>query len=321
MPFTLPPIGRRHFVRGSLAALAGSLFSSREIFAKTESDPSSWILFSDTHIGADRALVSRNVNVSDNLAQCVKEALAAHSNAAGAFVSGDCALLNGQTADYENFGSLIKPMRDAGVPMHLMMGNHDDRANFATALSGINAPSPVEHRIVGIVESPLVNWFMLDSLDQTNKTPGWLREDQLTWLGKALDAHTDKPAIIVVHHNIVPLPEKPPVETDATKAALETAKQQIGKGGLQDAEELLAVLRPRKHAKACIFGHTHAWSVLREASGIHLINLPPTGYVFKQGMPNGWVHASLKKDSMTLQLNCVDPTHTQHHAKAELAWR
>ncbi len=162
------------------------------------------MLFSDSHVAADRALQSRGINMADQLAQCVKEALSRADKPVGAIHSGDLAYNNGLAADYITYGELIDPLRKAGVPVHLMMGNHDDRRHFMEALNGVNGPSPVEHRIVGLVESPLVNWFLLDSLDQTNKTPGVLGADQLAWLEKALDVHKDKPAIVVVHHNVVP---------------------------------------------------------------------------------------------------------------------
>lgn len=319
MPYTLPPLSRRRFLGQSLAAAAGGLLGREGTFAGTEADPSSWILFSDAHIAADRELVARDVKMAANLGACVKQALGAHGTAAGAFLSGDCAYLFGKPEDYATLAALLQPLRTAGLPIHLMMGNHDERANFLASLDKPEAPSPVEHRIVGLVESPLVNWFMLDSLDKTNKTPGVLGPEQRAWLEKSLDAHGDKPAIVVVHHNVIPA--APGDAGNGASGTVEAAKQHALRNSLTDSGELLAILSPRRQVKACIYGHTHAWSVLRETSGIHLINLPPTAYVFKAGMPIGWVHALLRKDGMKLTLNCLDPAHTQHGAVADLAWR
>ncbi len=319
MPFTLPPLSRRRFLGGSLASLAGGLLPQGKSFAGTEADPSSWILFSDSHIAADRELVSRNAKMAANLEGCVKQALAAHGTAAGAFLSGDCAYLAGNPEDYATFGTLLKPLRDAGMPVHLTMGNHDERDNFLASVNKPGLPSPVEHRVAALIESPLVNWFLLDSLDKTNKTPGVLGPEQRAWLEKSLDAHADKPAIVVVHHNVIPFARD--TAGAAVSGAIDNAKQQALNSGLTDSPDLLAILAPRKHVKACIFGHTHNWSILRESNGIHLVNLPPTAYVFKAGMPSGWVHASLRKDGVKLRLNCLDPAHTQHGAMADLAWR
>ena len=52
-----------------------------------------------------------------------------------------------------------------------------------------------------LVEGPRANWFLLDSLDEPNKTPGVLGDKQVAWLGQALDARANKPAILVAHHN------------------------------------------------------------------------------------------------------------------------
>ncbi len=308
MPLTLPPLSRRRFLGGSLASVAGSFLTRGETYGDTKADPSSWILFSDTHVAADREFVTRDVKMAANVEACVKQALGANSTAAGVFISGDCAYLDGQAEDYATLAALLKPLRDAGLPVHLMLGNHDHRENFLASLNKPGLPSPVEHRTVGLVESPLVNWFMLDSLDKTNKTPGLLGPEQRAWLEKSLDAHADKPAIIVVHHNVIPYVPGGEMNQAFAKS-------------LVDSPDLLAILAPRKQVKACFYGHTHNWSVLRESSGIHLINLPPTAYVFKAGMPNGWVHASLRKDGMTLKLNCLNPAHTQNGAAADLAWR
>ncbi len=319
MPFTLPSLSRRRFLGGSLATAAGSLLPGHGSLAGTESNPSSWILFSDSHIAADRGLVARGASMGANLETSVKQVLATHGTAAGVFLSGDCAYLDGKPDDYATLGLLLKPLRNAGLPVHLMMGNHDERENFRASLTKPGLPSPVEHRIAALVESPLANWFLLDSLDKTNKTPGALGPEQRAWLEMSLDAHAGKPAIIVLHHNVIPLAHG--ASTDAAPGAIDSAKQQALAKALTDSTELLAILAPRRHVKACFFGHTHNWSILRESSGIHLVNLPPTAYVFKPGMPNGWVHASLRKDGLTLKLNCLDPAHTQHGSTADLAWR
>lgn len=308
MPFTLPPISRRRFLGGSIASLAGSQLAQEAVFADTKTDASSWILFSDTHVAAERDFISRDVKMAANLEACVKQVLGAHGTAAGAFLSGDCAFLDGKTEDYTLLAALFKPLREAGLPVHLMLGNHDHRENFLASANKPGLPSPVEQRVAGLIESPLANWFMLDSLDKTNKTPGVLGAEQRDWLEKTLDAHADKPALIVVHHNVIPF--APGGEMDKVFAK-----------SLVDSPDLLAILTSRKQVKACFYGHTHNWSVQRESSGIHLINLPPTAYVFRAGMPNGWVHAALRKDGMKLTLNCLDSKHTQNGATTDLAWR
>ena len=81
------------------------------------------------------------------------------------------------------------------------------------------------------------------------------------------------------------------------------------------------MIRPRKQVKAYIFGHTHNYSVKKDYSGIHLINLPPSAYVFKEGEPTGWIHATLQRRGIRLELRCLDPKHPKHAEVHELKWR
>ena len=76
---------------------------------------------------------------------------------------------------------------------------------------------------------------------------------------------------------------------------------------------MFGILRPRKHVKAWIFGHTHQWNVSQDESGIHLINLPPCAYLFTPGHPNGWVHATLKPDGITTRTPLMSIRRTKDH--------
>lgn len=234
-----------------------------------------------------------------NLRTCVAEVLSRTDRPAGMILSGDCAHLSGLKEDYQTLKPLIQPLVDAKLPVHLLMGNHDDRVAVTEVLDRPTSPA-VQSRFVSIQETPLANWFLLDSLDKVNSTPGVLGAEQLAWLGKELDARAGKPAVIVVHHDIV-------------------LQERIS--GLQDSKELLELLRPRKHVKACIFGHTHRWGMTQDESGLHLINLPPVAYVFKQEFPNGWVLATLQPDALQLELRCLDAKHPEHGRVSTLKWR
>ena len=187
------------------------------------------------------------------------------------------------------------------MPVHLALGNHDHRERFWEALQAEKAASrPLADRQTALLSTPQTNWFVLDSLESTLSTPGLLGQEQLDWLAKALDANPDKPALILVHHN----PGK------------------IGSvSGLRDTDALFAVIRPRKQVKAYIFGHTHVWHVQPDVSGIHLVNLPPVAYVFSEGEPAGWVHATTERKGMRLELRCIDPKHKAHGQVVKLNWR
>jgi Icc protein len=302
MPIHLPPISRRRFISRSLLAGAGILLH-RDLLAATKPvDEHFWALFSDTHIAADRATLGRGINMTDHLQAVTREVIALPSRPAAALVNGDCAFNSGEQGDYATLTDLLQPLREARMPIHLTVGNHDNRENFWSAVREAGAASrPLADHNVAMLKASRANWFILDSLEKTLSTPGFLGTAQLDWLAKSLDANHNKPALIMVHHQ--------PNLTGEDK------------GALKDTEQLLQVIRPRKQVKAYIFGHTHAWKVQQDESGIHLVNLPPTAYVFAEGQPSGWVRADLKRHGMRLELRCIDTTHKAHGQVVDLDWR
>jgi 3',5'-cyclic AMP phosphodiesterase CpdA len=239
------------------------------------------------------------------------------------FINGDLAYNTGTKPDYAAVLGLLRPLREEGLPIHLGMGNHDDRGNFWKVLRASKTVQPrLPGRQAAIVRAREANWFVLDSLIQTLTTPGRLGEAQRAWLAAALDANADKPALILIHHQPALL------VGDRTGTGLEEAAEMIamlvdGKAGsgLEDAAELFAILRPRRQVKAWFFGHTHRWDVRQDESGIHLINLPPTAYLFEEGRPNGWVHAAVQDGGARLELRCLDHAHQDHGQVVNLAWR
>jgi len=300
MPIHLPAISRRQFLVRSLAGGAALALSPRLLAAEKSTDPDSWALLSDIHLAADRRLVARGINMTDHFTSVSRELLALPQRPAGVFITGDCADISGETGDYRQVASLLQPIRGAQMPVHLALGNHDNRERFWDALQEEKAaPRPLADRQVALVRTPRANWFVLDSLEKTLSAPGWLGREQLDWLAGALDANSDKPALVLIHHN-------PGIS---------------GNIGLLDTAALFAIIRPRKQVKAYIFGHTHAWKVWPDKSGIHLVNLPPVAYVFQTGEPAGWVHATLEDNGIRLELRCVDPTHKSNGQIVQLQWR
>lgn len=316
MPITLPPITRRRFLAGSLAAGALALLrqplsgaeveaSAADVTSASSVEPDRFALLSDPHIAADATKVNKDVNMADHLKQVVGEVLWLDKRPAWAMVNGDCAFGLGLAEDYATFLGLLKPLREAGMPVHLTLGNHDDREKFWAAIP----PEPgarerVEGRHVLVIESARANWFVLDSLDKTNQTPGVVGEQQIAWLGKALDERAAKPALVMVHHN-------PVWNSNDPKAKV---------NGIADTQPFYDAIQTRKHVKALFYGHTHNWQV-EKRDGIHLVNFPAVSYPFKAGNPTGWVDARLADGGMTIELRCTDPKHAKHGEKHELEWR
>jgi len=323
MPVYLPPISRRRFLTGSFAAAAALAFGQGGALPKGKGDEHSVALLSDIHIAANPNQIERAVNMTHNLKTVTDEILAWPQRPGRVFINGDLAFISGTKHDYAALLGLLSPLREEGLPIHLAMGNHDDRGNFWKVL---RASKTVQQSLPGrqaaIVRAPEANWFVLDSLIHTLTTPGRLGEAQRAWLAGALDANTDKPALILIHHQPALL-----VGGKTGSGAEETAElfAMMAGGrngsGLEDAAELLAILRPRRQVKAWFFGHTHRWGAYQDESGIHLINLPPTAYLFDEGRPNGWVHAAVQDGGARLELRCLDHAHKDHGQVVNLAWR
>jgi 3',5'-cyclic AMP phosphodiesterase CpdA len=298
MPFHL---SRRRFLATSAAS--SLVFASVSRGAGAEGPPDRLALLSDTHIAADPEFVVRETHLANNLRQAMKQVAQLADKPAALLLHGDAAYLKGEIKDYETLGKLLKPAVEANLPLHILMGNHDNRDNFAEMFGKLAKTSLLESRQVAVVEGQHANWFLLDSLVKTNSTPGLLGEQQLAWLAKALDERASKPAIISVHHN-------PQWKVDE--------KTKIG--GIQDTEGLFAALESRKQVKAVFFGHTHAWSV-KERGGIHLVNLPPVAYPFNKTAPSGWVEAVVGTTGMQLTLHALAEKHPQQGEKHTLLWR
>jgi 3',5'-cyclic AMP phosphodiesterase CpdA len=294
-------------IKNSTATGMSLLAGQSLLAANDESKKELWVLFSDTHIAEDQATVSREVNVADHLKQAVKEVLAVQEKerAYGLFVNGDLALNTGEKGDYATFVELMKPLRQAGIDLHLTMGNHDDREKFwdgCWELTTNHKLMPLKH--LSVITSAVVNWVLLDSLDKTDSTPGVLGESQLGWLDRTLRDLPDKPTIVMVHHN---------------PGAFEVAPG-VKVSGLTDTPALIDVLDKHPKAKALIFGHTHNWEIKSRKSGLHLINLPPVAYTFNKARPSGWVTARVDAKGMDLELRSLNLAHPEHAQKHRIEW-
>ena len=308
MPFHLDSHSRRRFLHGS-AFLA--LTTATRTFGAANLNAESWALLSDTHIDADSSkIVRETVNMSEQLKRVVAEVLAEKDSLSGVIINGDCAFLEGHAADYANFLELLAPLREAGLPIHFTLGNHDARDVFRETVAGGSASSPVEGKLCSLIETPFVNLVLLDSMRFVNKVEGEVGAEQLAWIAKMLKESPDKPTILIGHHYPQELSEK---------AA--TGNEKIKISGLIDSKELMDLIDSYPATKAFIYGHSHSWQVKKRASEVHEINLPPTSYVFKPERPNGWVRATFSKDLLALELRCLDPSHPQHGEKHGLPFR
>lgn len=302
MPLHLAPTTRRRFLFSLSAAGAGILTLPARQVAAAEVDGDLVAILNDTHIGEKQKLDSA---FPRNLKTTVAALLALEKKPAAVFVNGDIAMSDGQPGDYKLFATLIQPLRDGGMPVHLTLGNHDVRDVFYNVLSAEKpAQPPVASRHVAVIETKRANFFLLDTLQKTMIAPGDIGAEQLAWLGKALDARSDKPALLMLHHN-------PRFGGDPLHFP----------GGLIDSDALRELVVPRKHVKAYVHGHIHDWSLAMD-SGVHIVNTPATSSVADpKKSTTGWTMARLRDDGMTLTTLTHAADHAWHNKAHELKWR
>ncbi|MEC5126803.1 metallophosphoesterase [Verrucomicrobiales bacterium BCK34] len=297
MPVSLIPKSRRHFLQtGALASLGALTVSA-------ESNDNWYALLADTHIDANPEKDARGTNMAANLKQVVAEILAEKTAPDFVVVNGDCAYNTGLKEDYTTLRNIIQPLLDAGIPIHLTMGNHDDRGPFYTLFPDAVAGSkPLKGKHLAVVETEHANWLFLDTLDIVNKVTGRLGSGQLEWLSKTLDQLGEKPILIMGHHNI----QYPKEGSTATVT------------GLADTVEFMDVLSSNPRVKAYFYGHTHSYAFSKSRSGFHLINQPPVAYLFNESRPNGWIKASVSAENLSLTLNCIKKDHELHGENTNL---
>ncbi len=259
-------------------------------------------ILNDTHIGEKHP---EDYAVPAHLRETVAYLIGLPKHPAGVVINGDLALNDGQPGDYTRFAKLIEPLRDAGIPVHLTMGNHDDRDVFYDTLKSEKPESPpVESKHIGVVKLAQANLFLLDSLKATMVTQGFLGDEQRGWLAKMLDAHADKPALVFAHHN-------PRLG----------GEERHFPGGLEDSEPLWDLLASRPQVKAYVHGHIHHRNYF-EHRGIHILNTPATSYVANPEVSTtGWTMARLSDHGGEFTTLTHVPDHPWNGAVESIQWR
>ncbi len=286
MPFlSLPLISRR-----SVALAPFGIVMSR---AATTSQH--WALLSDTHIPANAEDSYRGFKPVENLKTVAAQVAAAKPESA--FICGDLARLEGLPADYEQLKGLLAPVTDK-APTAMILGNHDNRKNFLAGFSSSQkGTQSVQGKHVLVVDGPAVRFVFLDSLLQSNVTPGQLGKAQRSWLSEFLKNSNDKPTMIAVHH--------PPDDGD---------------GSLTDFQFLFQIVKPHKKVKAIFYGHSHVYRY-DVMDGIHLVNLPAIGYNFSDDQPVGWVDSVLTAQGGDFTLHAIGGNREKDGKTVSLKWR
>ncbi len=294
-------LSRRQLLKGglALAACAGTLPPNQAWANRSPKGPAPagdpevtrWALLSDTHIAADPQDHYHASYPYRNLQEVI--ARIACDPPDGVVIAGDLARLKGKAEDYRNLRTLLTPI--ARRPIYLGLGNHDDRDGFLRIFAdACNDPGTLEHKHVVLAQAGPVRMIVLDTLLRVNGLTGRLGDSQRTWLERILQSCDDRPTILFLHHTL--------------------------DGHLLDRRRLFEIIKPQAKIKAVVYGHSHQYEY-SEVAGIHLLNVPSTGYTIWPGAPVGWVDAKLTARGGEFTLHALDGDRTLDGHRLTLLWR
>jgi len=227
----------------------------------------SFVQLTDTHIMAGTKFRSADgeweLDTHETLTRVLRVVNALRPQPAFVIVSGD--LVSPDLADrrrrptpeeYEPSYTLLREtLATLSCPVHLMIGNHDDRTAF--------------HRVMGHVpQSPdASHYYSFDhggyhfvALDtqEPGKPGGWVDPTQLAWLREDLAAHAGTPTFAFTHHHPWPL-------------GIDWMDVQ----NLRNGEDVVQLLRAHGNVQRIFCGHVHQDQEVQR-DGLTLLSTPAT---------------------------------------------
>jgi Icc protein len=190
---------------------------------------------SDLHIREPGRLAYGRLDTAPFLQQAVDSILRLPQQPDAVVITGDLTDF-GRAAEYAHLRGLLARLN---MPVYLMPGNHDDRAQLRASF-----PRHAYLGASGFVQfSVAVGGLQLVALDTVvpGSSHGSLCAERLQWLANTLDQHRDRPVVIAMHH--------PPFTT------LIGHMDDIGL--LQGASELEALVAQHPNVERIVCGHLH----------------------------------------------------------------
>lgn len=207
------------------------------------------IVFTDTHIcdaGENIIGLDPSARFLDGLAK----ACSAHLDAEQIIITGDLTH-HGRVSQYER---LKDHLADCPLSVTLMLGNHDDRANFLQVFP--DAPLTQGGFVQSHLDVGEARLICLGTLDGSPRPAdihsGFLCPDRLNHLRSALDGAKLRPVVLFTHH--------PPYDTGFTG---------MDSIGLRNKDDLIALLKSHNAPVQIISGHVHR-TLMGHAHGIPL---------------------------------------------------
>lgn len=190
-----------------------------------------FIVMSDLHL-VPEGHVSAGLDTAARLEQAIWDVNAHHADADFCILAGDLAD-HGDAASYERLKALLEGL---SVPVHVTLGNHDDRPTYLEVFGRDAADA--DGFLNFVIDAKGYRIIVLDS-SEPGRVEGVLCERRLQWLEARLAEATDRPVIVVLHHHAGDLH----LDVDRVK--------------LVQAEHFIDILKHHPDVRQVIAGHVH----------------------------------------------------------------
>lgn len=195
-----------------------------------------FLVLSDLHLMPE-GQTSLTLDTGARLEQAVDAVLERYSDFDFCIIAGDLADL-AQEAAYERLKATIARLP---IPVHITLGNHDDRGTFLKVFGDAFADAETG-KVDKVIDADGYRIIVLDS-SEPGRVDGVLSAAQVAWLRARLAEAMDRPAIVVLHHNANALH----IESDNIR--------------MLEPEPFIAALKTHPDVRQVIAGHVHLTSM------------------------------------------------------------
>jgi Icc protein len=191
-----------------------------------------FVVLTDIHLVRGDELLF-GLNPAARLEAALTDIVASHADAAGLFILGDLAH-GGDRDAYRRLRAMLGQVR---MPVHLLVGNHDDRQVFGEVFAEVPRAGLFFQYAVDLGD---LRCLLLDTVE-TGKPSGSFCAERQAWLRDELAGAAGRDVMVMMHH--------PPL------AVRYRALDAIGQ---EDAEAMKAILRASPaRIRHLFFGHVH----------------------------------------------------------------